>query len=243
MSSELVKSSADPLAVIQMAIEKGTDVESMKALFDLKRQYDRDRAAEAFAEAVKRFQSKMPAVEKRQSVPGNDGKTRYTFASHEDIMAIAQPILDACNIAVTFSVDFTDKHMKTTCHVRVGTHVESTTVPLGIPDIPKANDAQKAGAAISYGRRYAMIAALNIRVKGEDRDAQGIDEQLISLDQIETINQLLEDYREARGKAIDLKRFLAFLGVKEGGTVGDILTNRFDEAVATLKAKIAEGRK
>src|SRR5438132_10863299 len=157
----------NPHIMIAAAIERGLPVEQLERLMELAERWERNRAAEAWAEAVKKFQGLMPAVVKGNPVNDRNGKLLYQFADFADIMDVAQPILDQCGIAVTFTTSQAERLMTTTCHVRVGIHVEDTAATLSLPEIPNANDAQKAGGALKYGQRYSFVAALNIRVKGE----------------------------------------------------------------------------
>lgn len=166
------------LQMLQLAIEKGMNVADLKELVALARQARIDAAAEQFAKAIAGFQSEMEPVVKGNPVRNKAGAVMYHFANFDDIMEVAQPIMSKYGISCTYDTEFKDAKMTTTCRVRVGTHVEATSVTLGIPSIPNANDAQNAGGALAYGQRYALKAALGIRVKGEDNDAAGLAERI-----------------------------------------------------------------
>jgi hypothetical protein len=249
MSTELATTTGvNPMALLQQGIDKGMDVEGMKGLFDLVREYNRDRAAEAWAAAVKKFQSKMPPVKKKKGVPDKAGNTKYTYAPYEDILEIAQPILDECGIVVTYSVDFVDKLMKTTCNVRVGTHVEPTTVPLMVPEILHANAAQNANGAITYGKRIAFNAALGIRIEGEDRDGKMDIPEPLNEQQLQRIRNTLER-RKAIGIPSKFKdfadyelSFLKWLGVGDNGGWEDLPQSQFKKAIDELDSQIAKAK-
>lgn len=234
---------ATPMSLIKLALGKGMAVENLGKLMDLQERHERNEAAKEFAVAIADFQAEMPAVLKGNPVNDKSGKLMYTFASHEDIMEIAQPILSKHGIAVTFDTEITpDKLMKTTCHVRVGIHVEHTTMALALPQIPNANDAQKAGGALSYGQRYAMKAALNIRITGEDkRDGADIVENL-NEQQIQQINNLLEKRRAFETPPDFYRRFLKWLGVPDGGDLGDVMQSSYKKAVEELERQIKKCR-
>jgi hypothetical protein len=216
-----------PLSLIQAAIERGMDPDKLGRLMDLQERWEKNRAAEAYAEAIRNFQSRMPIVDKL--TPGakdRSGKLMYKFVAFDDIMEVAQPHLDACGITVTFDTKVAGTVMTTTCHVRVGIHVEDTSISLGLPQIPNANDAQRAGAALSYGQRYSMKAALNIRVKGEDNDAQTI-AQKIDAEQVLQIEDLLN----ATGG--DYKKFLQWAGLE---AIDQMTVEFFPKALEGIKA-------
>lgn len=195
MPDELVPIPAatfDPMTSIERMIEKGIPPEKLGAYMDLVKQYQADRAAEAFAVAIRRFQEDMPAVEKRNPVYGKDASRgpQYYFADYDDIMSIAQPLLSAYGIVPTYDTDTIAGGLKIVCRIRVGVHQETTSFVLPMPTIPNANGSQIAGAALSYAKRYALCAALNIRVKGEDSDGQGLQDGLSDA-QNEELNKLL----------------------------------------------------
>ena len=216
MSTEIVHQPDPVMSMIQSAIDKGMDVASLQGLFEMQRQYAKDRAAEKFAESLRRFQSLMPAIEKKNPVYGKNKELgpQYHFAPLEDIMEVAQPILDQCEITPTFDTSFEGSLMRTTCHVRVGTHVEDTSVTLGIPTIPNANNAQMAGACVKYGMRYALIAALNIRVKGEDTDGVGlgVDDAKITEAELKLLRASISETSFLTGVAVDIAATLRFAG-------------------------------
>lgn len=209
MSNDLVPT---PMMLLDKALSSGVDVEKLKSLFDLQERWERNEAAKVFAESIRKFQSLCPAIEKRNPVYGKnrDLGPQYHYAGLEDIMEVAQPFLDQCGIAPTFTTTFDLGLMKTICRIRVGIHSEETEVTLGVPQIPNASDAQKAGGALKYGMRYALVAALNIRVKGEDNDAQDLDAQVISEAEIKLLKASISETTVLCGVAVDINALLKF---------------------------------
>ena len=201
---------ATPLELYQLALRQGLDPD--KLLLDLHDRLEASRAAKEFGEAITRFQALMPPVAKDNPVFGKDKSLgpQYHFADFASIMRVAQPILQECGIAVTFDSLSVQGGIQVTCRVRVGTHVEPTSFTLPMPTIPNANASQLAGAALSYAKRYSFTAALNIRVEGEDNDAQGQD-VVIDTDQVRILNELIEECAAA-GKPVDTTKFYDWLG-------------------------------
>lgn len=236
---ELEKSTGvqNPLVLLEAMIAKGVDPAALEKMMDLSERWERNQAAKAFGEAISLFQSKMPAITKGNPVKDRNGKLMYCYANFDDIMEIAQPILAECAITVTFDTDMVGAAMKTTCHVRVGTHVENTSITLGLPAIPNANDAQRAGGALSYGQRNAMKAALNIRIKGEDNDGLALSN--VTPEQIEELNTLLAECREA-GNQVDLPAFLKYIGAE---SLGELPQSKFELAKFELTRKKKAGKK
>ena len=213
------------LTIIQQAANQPDfDVAKMQQLMELKREWDRDRAAEAYAAAISEFQRKCPQIHKgRKPMSG----PAYTYASYDDVMAVAAPILAECGIAVTFSTEQVDKSIRVTCRLRVGTHVEDHAFTVPVPDM-RVNETQKFGAALSYAKRYALQGALNIVVTDEDTDAANLTANTITDEQAIQ----LEEWIESTGA--DRVKFLAFLKVEK---LADLPASKFANAMEAIQKK------
>lgn len=165
--------SPEPLALIQSAIQQGLDPDKLTKLFELQERHEKAQAAREFAAAVTAFQAECPPVVKERAVKNANGTPRYHFANYEDLMAVAGPILARHDIFVNFDTVPFEGMLMVTCKVRVGIHVEpsAVTVPL-MAGGSGSNDVQALGSTVSYGKRYALINALNIVVVDEDDDAR-----------------------------------------------------------------------
>lgn len=237
---------ANPLVFLERFMERNPEKDPSQILDFLERLHA-NQAAVAFADALTKFQRICPPVEKCNPVFGKnrDLGPQYHFAGFDDIMDIAAGPLNECGIVVTFTTKNDGPLMTTTCRVRVGTHSEESSITLALPAIPNANDSQRAGGAQKYGMRYAMCAALNIRVRGEDDDAQS---QVVTLDekQVVALNELLSDCREA-GSEVDWEAFKRWIEAMPGQppieNIGGILAANFEKAKGKLQAKLAQAKK
>ena len=213
------------LAIIQQASQQpDLDIAKMQQLMELKREWDKDRAAEAYAAAISDFQRKCPQIHKGRK-PGS-GPT-YTYASYDDVMVVAGPILAECGIAVTFSQEQVEKSLKVTCRLRVGTHAEDHTFVVPVPDM-RVNDTQKFGAALSYAKRYALCGALNIVTTDEDTDASNLSMNTITEEQAIQLQEWIDS------TGADKAKFLAFLKVER---LADLPASKFANAMEALQKK------
>jgi hypothetical protein len=224
----LVAHEATPMALIQAAIEKGYAPDQLSALMDLQERFERNRAAEAFGAAITKFQQDCPPVHKSRSV--NAGQLNYNFAGYEDVMRIAGPHLAECGIALGFSTENREKGIRVTLRIRVGIHAEESTLDVPIPDM-RVNDTQRYGAALSYAKRYALCAALNIVVTDEDDDAQSCIDPLTGEQALE-----IEDLLDQHG--LDKERFKKFMGVD---LIGNIPSRDYAKAKAAIHDRIKQG--
>jgi hypothetical protein len=136
-------------------------------------------------------------------------------------------VLDECSLAVSFSTEAIDKGIRVTCRIRHGIHFEDHTLDVPVPQM-KVNDTQKYGAALSYAKRYALCAALNIVCTDDvDDDAQSCIDPITEQQEVE-LRELIE------AKAADLPKFLAWMGVEK---LSDIPATSYPKAVNALRNK------
>ena len=221
-----------PMTLIDRAVELGRDPKDLTKLFNLQERHERNRAAEAFSIAMTEFQGRCPIIHKSREAKGTGSFAGYSFASYDDIMRAVGPILKDCGIAVSFSTEQIDKQLKITCRLRHGIHFEDHTLTVPVPDM-RVNDTQKYGAALSYAKRYALSAALNIVVSDEDDDGATLEFVPISDEQYASLHELLE------ASGADLKRFLACYQIEK---LGELPRAKFEDALAALKRKMASKR-
>lgn len=238
MASELITEPAHqlpavevtPMLLIERALASGVDPGK---LYELAQQWERDRAAERFAVALATFQARCPIIAKTRQIDLGSGKGPL-FANLEDIMAKIKPLLAECGLSVTFSAGVTEAgHLTAKCLIHHGTHVAESEVTLPVPTQMRVNDTQKMGAALSYAKRYALCAALNIVVGDEDTDGEGVHE-VIDNEQFAVLDEWL-----SKLPASETPKFLHYMGCE---CVEDIKAGDFDKALMALKKKAQAAR-
>jgi len=122
----------------------------------------------AWAEAWVTAWAEMPAIGQGSTV--DTGKFSYTYASLADILKAVQPVLTEHGFAINQSVEPVEDG-------RIGiytsiVHESGGQMTYGPLPMPVTNDPKAVGSAITYGRRYALAAALGIATE-EDTDAAG----------------------------------------------------------------------
>ncbi|TPV94836.1 MAG: hypothetical protein B7733_12940 [Myxococcales bacterium FL481] len=169
MGTELAMTSdPTPMQIIRSLVENdAVDTDKLKSLMDLQHEWELRQARKGYAEALTRFQSECPPITKLKAAD------RYKYAPFEDIMRTIRPHLQDAGLSVSFSCEQVDGKLQTTCYIQHGIHREEHTVTLPVPEM-RVNATQQMGAAISYGKRYALTAALNIVVEDEDTDARNL---------------------------------------------------------------------
>lgn len=218
-----------PMSIIASALAAGkVDTDQLSKLMDLQERWERNRAAESFAQALAKFQSKCPPIHK-----GRSGAHGAKFAGFDDIMAMIRPVLAECGLSVSFDTESTDgKSIAATCIVKHGIHEHRTKFVCPVATDLKANASQQYGSALSYVKRYSMCAALNIVVTDEDVDAGNLDAEPITDEQRAELFRLLTETKS------DTTKFMAWLGVEQ---LADITQGKqYDKALAAVRAKMKE---
>ncbi|MBY0515119.1 MAG: ERF family protein [Gemmataceae bacterium] len=164
-----------PMQLMQQAIAAGITPDQLGKMLDLQERHERNQAAKAFGEALARFQSLCPVIKKRRKA--GTGKFTYTYAGYDDIHFEIRALLAAGGLTVAFDSEPTNGGLAVTCRVQHGTHVQPTRVVIPLPQMSVSNT-QQFGAAMQYGKRYALCAALNIVVSDEDDDAATLVEKI-----------------------------------------------------------------
>lgn len=232
MSSELIKredSPASVLEIIQQAVATKQDVETLRGLFELQRDFMRMQAEQAFHAAMARLQAKLPQVNKYGV--GKNSK----FAKLEDIDTIIRPLL--AEEGFSFSFDEEGHSEKTLTFIAKLSHQQGhsetkrLTVPIDAAAKNREGNAvrpaiQDTGSTVSYARRYLIKMHLNLIETNEDTD--GNPTKKITDQQALDIEAMLT---EVKG---DRAGFLKYMGVE---SIADILERDHKKAIESLNAK------
>lgn len=129
--------------------------------------------APTLASALAEFQKNLPTITKGNTarIPGKDGRTGYTYeyADLTDVSAAVLPALAAQGLAWLTAIDTGESGnivlRWSLIHGMSGESV-SGTVPVG-----RAGEQwQSLGSAITYARRYALVAVSGVAPGGDDND-------------------------------------------------------------------------
>lgn len=105
------------------------------------------------------FQSEVPAITKRADNPFYNSK----YATFDRIQSAIKPILAKYGLFYMQSID--NNILITTVYTVDGEKLESGAYPLVITGKP-----QDIGSAVSYAKRYSLVAFLGLIVEDEDDD-------------------------------------------------------------------------
>lgn len=161
------------MRLIEIAVNNGADITQLEKLMDLQERYEANQAKKDFNEAMSKFQSLLPTIEKSGIVDytTNKGRTYYDYAKLEDIAKAIRPALKETGLSYRFSQSQNQGWITVTCIVTHASGHSETSELTSQPDVSGGKDPLKAiASAISYLRRYTLTGSLGIVVGGEDDD-------------------------------------------------------------------------
>lgn len=243
----------NPFPLLDKMIEKGQDPVALGKMMDLAERWKAARAVEEFSQAMRACQAEMPLVVK----DAENTHTRSRYARLEEVNRVIKPAYTKHGFSVSFGElqDAPAGMVRILADVRhAGGHSAPYRVDMPLDGVgsqgkPNAmNPVQARGSTISYAKRYLLCMIFNVTIADEDTDGNGGgDDPVLTVKQIETINELISDLREAGG-TYDDRRFLAFMLALEKDepigdrTLGDAPNSMYGPGVENLLFKIKNAR-
>jgi len=161
-----------PMAMLQLAVEKGASVEQLKELMDLQERWEATEARKAFVAALNAFKANPPEVLKSTKV--SFGNTKYNHASLDSASEIIGAALSKHAISHRWDVNQADGKIKVTCILTHALgHSERVTMEATPDNSGSKNSIQQVGSTVTYLQRYTLFAATGIAAKNEDDDGRG----------------------------------------------------------------------
>jgi len=112
--------------------------------------------------------AELTTIDKGRSakIPTKDGKSySYTYADIADVVASTRPVLAKNGIVALTPIGGSDRGLACTVTLVHESGEQMTFDPL---PFVASNDPQQAGSAITYFRRYALLAALGMATTDDD---------------------------------------------------------------------------
>lgn len=169
-------------ALLSLAKDPSLNIDVFDRLIALQERSEDRQAERAFNQAFVRMQAKLPAVKRdgRLEYEKEKGKpdTKYLvtkYARWEDIEKAIRPAYTSEGFSLSFKImpRTTEGGGLLVAAVlrHEGGHKEiGDPIPIPLDTSGGKNNVQAYGSALSYGKRYAAFAALNIVTEGDDDD-------------------------------------------------------------------------
>jgi len=227
------------------ATNPNVDVAKMSALLDMGERVERRQAEAEFNQAFIRLQSRLPRITRKGALeyptdknkPDGPKRKIASFARWEDIDAAIRPLLEEEGFALSFNTvprPGDGGGLIVTAILRhTGGHSQETSIPVPLDSSGGKNNLQGYGSSLSYGKRYAATAALNIITEGEDDD--GHKGGSVYVDDVTA--KLIEDLLVKSGA--NRESFLDYMGAED---VPAILERDKAKAINGLMARLNRPR-
>lgn len=149
----------------RVVLSPDADMDKLEKMMDMQERILNRNAKQAFTADLAAMQAELPLV-----VKAGEGHNKAKYAKLEDINEAIRPTLQKYGFAVTFRTRQTDKTLTVIAILshKLG-HSEDTDLILPLDTSGSKNAVQAVGSTISYGKRYALCALLNIST-GDDTD-------------------------------------------------------------------------
>jgi len=222
-----------PMEMIQIAIEKGADIDQLAKLMDLQERHEANEAKKAYVRAVAAFKAEAPALGKNKHVrfdTKNNGVTEYDHATLDSITAAVNPVLSKNGLSYRWETKQDNGMICVACVLThdLG-HSERNSLSGPSDQSGGKNNIQAIGSTVSYLQRYTLLAILGLATK--DQDSDGLVIEYIDKGHIAVLEGLIED------TGTDLSRFLA---AAHADSLDEIMVGQFDKLKAQLEQKKAQ---
>jgi ERF superfamily len=171
----------DPQALLAAAIQQGAGIDVVERLVALAKDVNAAEARAQWYAAMARFQRAAPSIGKSGAARlRREAPKPYAYATLEDIVGAVREALTAEGLSVGWRTRMEGNAVVVACHVahQAGHREDSgeLALPTGIAQGSSMNAAQAVGSAMTYARRYTLLAMLGLQPEGEDDDGAGAGE-------------------------------------------------------------------
>jgi hypothetical protein len=228
---------ATPMALLQIAVQQGADIDKLEKLMALQVQWEANEARKAYVVAMNAFKADPPDVFKSKQVAFND--VSYKHARLSDAASLIGEALSRHGLSFRWDTDQGEGGMvKVTCIItHAQGHSERVMLMAGLDQSGKKNNIQALGSTVSYLQRYTLFAATGLAAKDQDDDGRIEQEEETVLVSTVQINELHAMLTEAG--ATDPDGWLDRLAKVFGCTaIADLPADHFDQAKLRLAEKI-----
>lgn len=227
-------------AIVSLAKDPAMDIDKFDRLIAMQERMEDRQAERAFNRAFVKLQGMLPAVKKNGSLeypvdknkPDGDKRLIAKFAKWEDIDRVIRPILTDAGFGLSFKIaqriaEGGGLNISAVLRHEDGHTEVGDPMPVSLDTSGGKNNTQAYGSALSYGKRYAAFAALNLATEGEDDDAKA-SLQPISAECAKQIEDLLVETKSNR------EGFLKAFNVQ---AIADIRVEQFIPVINVLVTK------
>lgn len=233
-----------PPQMMQLAIERGADIDQLERLMDLQQRWEEKEAKKSFSRALAAFKANPPKIVKDAQVDftsKNTGeRTSYDHATLGNVCNAIGGALSDHGLSYRWETIQEDGDITVTCILsHEDGHSESTPLTAAPDNSGKKNSIQAIGSTVTYLQRYTLLSATGMAVMGMDDDGRGGSEPIEKIEQwqVDNIKQLVID------AGVDSGVFDNWMKtVLKVECIEDLTADLFDRAVNKLEATLGANK-
>lgn len=197
-----------PMQMLQIAVERGDDMEKLRQLMDLQELWESRQARKAFVSAVAAFKAEPMRIlkSKQVNIPGG---AKFAHATLADVVDGVVSALSKHGLSHKWELKQEEGRIAVTCILtHEAGHSERTVLEAMPDDSGKKNSIQQIASTVTYLERYTLMAATGLAAKDMDDDGRGSDkpkEPMISEKQVADLMALITEHG---GNLFKLLRYL-----------------------------------
>lgn len=222
---------AQAATLLERAIEKGVDPDSLSKLVALQERILDRQAEQDFAAAMRQTQAAIQPVLKDR----RNSQTDSNYATLEALNKAVVPVYTQYGFSLSFGTEDspTEGYIRIVCDVfHTGGHTRRYHFDLPLDDSGIAGKTNKtkvhaSGSTLSYGRRYLTMLVFNVSTTDDD-DGNGGKGALITEQQVADLTALAQEV------GADVAKFCQWFKVE---SFADIKSEYYSRAVKALEAK------
>lgn len=222
--------STTPAMLLNIAIEKGAELDKLEKLMDLQMKWETNQARKSYNEAMTAFKANPPEIEKDKKV--SYGTTKYNHASLWNVTDKINSALSEHGLSASWTTKQDGNAVTVTCRIsHILGHYEETSLTAAPDNSGAKNSIQALGSTITYLQRYTILALTGLAAGEMDDDGHGAT-AFISDKEKSTIVDMIN------AKEVPEEKFLAFMNCKSIETIPAVDFNKAMAALRSAKGKV-----
>ena len=215
--------------LIRMGLSGGADLQELKDLLELKKEWETNEARKEYHKAMSGFKSEPIDIDKDKHVGYNTskGKVGYSHASLANVVKKITAGLSKYGLSASWRTQQNGAIIVTCRITHEKGHHEETSLSANADDSGSKNSIQAIGSTITYLERYTILALTGLVTSGQDQDGVVEDEKIE-----ESKLKILRDLMTAT--KTDESTFLTYLEVEK---LEDLPKSGFAKAKLALETK------
>ncbi len=225
----LVPAAANPMEMIDRAVQSGADITVLERLMALQERWELNQHRAEFSAAKAAAMAEMPSIPKT----GENKHQKTKYSTLADIVGTTRPVLADHGLTLSHTVDVSDNTITVTAVLaHANGYSEVTSLPLPFDKGAGRNAVQAIGSSQTYGQRYTAQAILGLSMvaEGDDDGSRAGAGKTITADQYTALCDKIER------TGADEAKMVTFFKIDH---LGDLPLSKYDTADAMLDQKLA----